>query len=100
MMDELRDLVVDVREQVAYLQELGVESLDVTLADAPIMQFVADQRRPSVAQPTITTAPVVKAPPPKIEIEAPPRKVSAGTRLASLPSLKKRVTASLNSEIQ
>ena len=104
MSQELKDLVADVREQVAYLQELGVESFDVNLADAPVAQFAAAKPVVSFAPDRISPAsvptPLVKAPPPKIEIEAPPRKVSAGTRLASLPSLKKRATASLNTEIQ
>ena len=104
MSQELKDLVADVREQVAYLQELGVESFDVNLPDAPVAQFAAAQPTVSFAPERISPAsvptPIVKAPPPKIEIEAPHRKVSAGTRLASLPSLKKRAIASLNTEIQ
>src|SRR5438045_9697642 len=99
MIDELKDLVADVREQVAYLRELGVESFDVTLSECPVIQFASAQPTQRVNQSTAAT-PVIKAPPPKIEIEAPPRKVSAGARLASLPSLRNRATASVNSEIQ
>ena len=98
MIDELKDLVADVREQVAYLQELGVETLDVKLSEAPSIGATAPQAKSTVA--TSSDVSVVKAPPPKIEIESPPRKERAGARLASLPSLKKRATASLNPEIQ
>ena len=104
MIDEVKNLVADVREQVAYLQELGVESFDVKLAEAPVVQFAEAQPTALIApqriSPTPVPTPVVKAPPPKIEIEATPRKVRTGARLASLPSLKKRATASANPEIQ
>ena len=99
---EFKDLVADVREQVAYLQELGVESFDVALPDLPRSELASPAPAAPFASQRVTqtdsSTPVVKAPPPKIEIEGPPRKVSAGARLASLPSLKKRVTASLTSD--
>ena len=98
MIEEVRNLVADVREQVAYLQELGVDSFDVALTDAPLIGSAPERPQAQVAPPQVIPTPIVKAPPPKIEIEAPPRKVSAGARLASLPSLKKRATASLKPE--
>ena len=80
MANELSELVKDIREQVSYLHELGVESLDVKLPEA------AHEETRVVKE----AEPVRVAPPPKIEIEMPQRKTSAGARLASMPSLTKR----------
>jgi len=94
MSQEFRDLVADVREQVAFLQELGVETLDARLPEVEVTQIAA------VAQPA-KELPRRELPPEKIEIsQAPPQyqRRSAGERLASLPSLKKRATASVSSE--
>ena len=80
MGNELSELVKDVREQVLYLHELGVEALDAKLPDA-----VSEDTR------TVQKPESVRAdPPPKIEIQTPPRKTGAGARLASMPSLTKR----------
>jgi DNA polymerase len=94
MSQEFRDLVADVREQVAFLQELGVETLDARLPEVDVTQIAA------VAQPA-KELPRRELPPEKIEISQPPpqyQRRSAGERLASLPSLKKRATASVSSE--
>jgi uracil-DNA glycosylase family 4 len=80
MKDELTNLIADVKEQVLYLSELGVEALDAKLPDAARADTLA------VQQPE----PVRAAPPTKIEIEKQPRKTGAGARLASMPSLTKR----------
>ena len=82
MTQELKDLVADVREQLAYLEELGVETLNASL--------------PSHATTTATDVPVQmsasvrEAPPQDMRVETAPRKTNAGARLASLPSLSKR----------
>jgi len=85
MTQELKDLVADVREQVAFLQELGVETLDARLPEAKTSVEAA-------AQPA-RTQPVRELPPLNLTVEAPPKRTSAGSRLASLPSLTKRAPA-------
>ncbi len=77
MGNELSDLIDDVREQVLYLRELGVDAVDVKLPKA---------MHPIVNEPE----PVVSAAPQKIEIQTPPIRSRSGSRLASLPSLAKR----------
>ena len=88
MEKEFAELVKDVREQVLYLGELGVESLAVKLADVNIETALPQASKPGI----------VRAPPPtKISIEGPPLKPRAGARMASLPSLTRRATAASNS---
>lgn len=89
MGNELSELVKDVREQVLYLHELGVETLDAKLPEAVLEETLAVQK----------PEPVRAAPPPNIEIEKPPRKTGAGARLASMPSLTKRQPVMTKSEI-
>ena len=104
MPTELSELVADIKEQVAYLREIGVESFEVTLPEASAVQVAAEKAVYSVPQQKRealpTSTPIIKAPPPKIEIEGPPRKTRTGARLASLPSLKKRAVAPLNADTQ
>ena len=85
MTQELKDLVADVREQVAFLQELGVETLDARLPEAKTSIDTATQ--------PARTQPVRELPPLNLTVEAPPKRTSAGSRLASLPSLTKRSPA-------
>ena len=88
---ELTELIADVKEQVLYLQELGVETFDVTLAAPPIEQ-------PARTEPDKAAAPL-----PTVISEAPVRAVPAeaasrrpaGSRLATLPSLSKRKAVSM-----
>ena len=82
MNQELNNLVADVREQVAFLGELGVETLEASLPEA-------DVQATSVATAPARPATVRELPPPDISVEPPPRKTNAGARLASLPSLSK-----------
>ena len=89
MRNEIAELVKDVREQVLYLNELGVDSLDVSIRPAPVETSAVDR----VAPPTIRKSP----PPAKIEIEAPAKKIRAGARLATLPSLTRRAPAATES---
>src|SRR5688572_1529154 len=81
MKDELPELIADIKEQVSYLQDLGVETLK---SDVPEI---------TLASPT-GDAPVVPVridiPVPKIEIAAKPARSTAGSRLTSMPSLSKR----------
>lgn len=87
-MNEISSLIADIREQILFLQELGVDALDVEL---PLIQVpaAATDSSSTVAQ----SEPFEKAPPPasldmpKRNPEAPKR---GGSRIASLPSLKSR----------
>src|SRR5687767_29627 len=87
MKNEIAELVRDVREQVVYLNELGVDSLDAKMREAPPADAPSEER-------TAAPLPIQKPPAPKIEIEAPPKKTRAGARLASLPSLTRRTPMS------
>ena len=93
MTHDLKDLVADVKEQVAFLQELGVESLEAHLPEA------APTAVAGLSQ-TVRTQPVRELPPKDLDIPAAPpaRKASAGARLASLPSLTKRSPATSKAE--
>ena len=87
MTHELNDLVADVKEQVEFLRELGVETLDAYLPDV--------KTRDKVLASTAAPERERSTPPPNLEIQAPPaRKPNAGARLASLPSLNKRTPIS------
>lgn len=81
MTHQLTDLVADVKEQVKFLQELGVETLDARLSEVN-------------PEPTAAEKPVRELPPDNLEIaKPPPQRQGAGLRLASLPSLSKRAPA-------
>jgi uracil-DNA glycosylase len=82
---ELKELVADVREQVMYLRELGVESLSVEFPEIDI-DVPAKQSRP-------TTLPSREAPPANLNISAPAARPENRSRLTSLPSLTKRSAA-------
>jgi DNA polymerase len=83
MPDEFKNFVADVKEQIAFLEELGVESFDVSLPEPKI-------RPASHAAAPVDSRPVRELPPQGLKVEAASRKSSAGARLASLPSLAKR----------
>ena len=86
-MSELKDLIADVREQVLFLQELGVDALAVELSDA-----VNSESRGTASPHPVSAKPLKEAPPeisiPKRDPASTPRQ--AGSRLAALPSLKSR----------
>src|SRR5688572_17145490 len=98
---EISDLIADVREQVLFLQELGVDALAVELT--PVVnsrQLTVDSAGSAelTAQPNSGFENRVEkaAPPEKLELPrkddvAAPR--SAGSRLSALPSLKDRKAA-------
>src|SRR5687767_13295358 len=84
MADEIRNLVSDIKEQLIYLHELGVEAIEVKLSETVLSE--------SVGPGPTTTA----SPPPeelKIQIESASRKTNARSRLSSLPSLTKRAVS-------
>ncbi|CAN5404027.1 hypothetical protein BH10ACI3_BH10ACI3_07200 [soil metagenome] len=92
MSSELKDLILDVREQVLYLQELGVDTFDVQMSEreaaaAPLAEIV-------------TTGPEPRpySPPPDIFAPKTPEPAKRGvSRLAQLPSLSKRRSSIPNS---
>ncbi|HVF30302.1 MAG TPA: uracil-DNA glycosylase [Pyrinomonadaceae bacterium] len=89
MSQELKNLVADVREQIVYLRELGVETLNASL---PVMNLTDD----AAVQ---TPVPVREAPPEGMKVEPGPRRTNAGARLASLPSLSRRQPAPRTEEV-
>ena len=79
---EFAELIADVREQVLFLQELGVEAFDVNLAETVHSGklIVESSVTPKAVIPNVAVAPPKPANP-----------KPAGSRLAALPSLSKRV---------
>ena len=91
--NELAELIADVRERVLFMQELGVTDMNVDLraleAAIPVASGQHMSSTPRAAVPTGTGA----VPPPtmpelRIETPKPKPERKAGSRLASLPSLK------------
>lgn len=98
---QLNDLIIDIREQLLYLRELGVTELDAHLSErvrsAPIAAIAAG--RPAVqaaarvpSTPALTS---VRAEMPNIEIvrEKPVVRPEERLRISDLPSLSKRPSA-------
>ncbi|MEJ7624826.1 MAG: uracil-DNA glycosylase [Pyrinomonadaceae bacterium] len=86
MNDEMQQLIADVRERVAMMGELGVESMDVKLAPEPKPMVDSVVSAQSAHPPTITS---------NLKSEISDRSIQArnGSRLDSLPSLVDRPTA-------
>jgi uracil-DNA glycosylase len=106
---DFSDLISDLKEQILYLQELGVENFNVALPelDARLQQANSvqkpktEERRPSLEKfvpPTPTTAP----PSPKIETPSasPRQNLLEKSKLSRLPSLSKRADAQPSSSFQ
>ena len=76
---EITELIADVREQVLYLQELGVDSLEVQISDKPakIEALAVDSSTPPAYIPPLRAV--------EIPTQKPER--PAGSRLAALPKL-------------
>ncbi len=92
MKNELSDLISDIKEQVVYLRELGVESLSVDLPEFNAQLDTA----PVPIRPVANEIPEL----PKPRIDQPNvRKTAAGSRLASLPSLTQREPAMPKSKV-
>lgn len=77
---EIAELVADVRERILYLKELGVESLDVSALPE---HLVVEASRPVAVKNVVPQMNIPKLAEKRVD-EAKP----AGSRLASLPSLK------------
>jgi uracil-DNA glycosylase family 4 len=100
---EASELIADVREQVLFLRDLGVEALEIALPERRIASGGSDKRVvdgerrevPADAPRATYTPSFEKAPPPE-KLELPKREITpvekpaAGSRLAVLPSLKDR----------
>lgn len=94
--NDISSLIADLREQILYLQELGVDSFDVELPDVkrPVASVDSDKWvEESLRQ--VAAVPFEKAPPPN-NIELPRRSNDApkksGSRISAMPSLKTRTT--------
>ncbi len=95
---ELTELIADVKEQVLYLQELGVETLNVELPEVRVslskLSGSEESRLPKTVPGDVEVRPPAKAEgaplPAAKQQKAVPR---AGARLAALPSLSKRKPA-------
>lgn len=103
MQEEAKAFIREVREQVLYLKELGVDSLAVDWKPA-------ENRAVSKAVPSATVSPisaiVKESPPPDIAIPARKPEAAksdqrpAGSRMAALPSLANRKPADRSESVQ
>ncbi|MEQ1764212.1 MAG: uracil-DNA glycosylase, partial [Pyrinomonadaceae bacterium] len=99
-MSEISNLISDIREQILFLQELGVDSLAVELPEAGrlLPSVGSDKRLVDSPVAAVSDVQFEKAPPPsalglpKRATEAPKR---GGSRITSLPSLKTRTPSQL-----
>lgn len=95
----LAELISDIREQVLFLQELGVDSLSVELPEPIIGSPARETAKADKTREFTPAEPFEKAPPPadlglpKRSTEAPKR---GGSRIASLPSLRSRTPAPIS----
>ena len=83
---EITELIADVREQVLYLQELGVGALDVDFAS---LSVESGNLRVESAEASSQAAAPIPGTNFKTEVSKPAESRPAGSRLASLPSLSK-----------
>lgn len=95
MNEELSDLVSELREQILYLQELGVDSLN---ADLPVFQFANDIEKQNpesrILNPkseyVVPDDAILKSVSPKPvepKVEQPRSNISSSSRLSNLPKL-------------
>lgn len=84
--NEISALIADVREQVLFMQELGVESFDVNLAEVSNVRSEISNLKPELSRPSIPKIEI-----PKIDMPKPVDERPAGSMLASMPSLKDRL---------
>ena len=84
--NEISALIADVREQVLFMRELGVESFDVSLPEISNVRSEISNSKTESDRPAIPKIEI-----PKIEIPKPVDERPAGSMLASMPSLKDRL---------
>ena len=65
------ELIADLREQILYLQELGVDSFDVELPDAKLQIASADSDKREVDSLQLAAPAVFEKAPPPSNIELP-----------------------------
>jgi uracil-DNA glycosylase family 4 len=87
MKNDVAELIEDVREQVLYLQELGVETLAADLPEVGTKLAATPKAVPRAETPKR------EPPPPLRSVAVPAQPAPSRSRLASLPSLKKRPAA-------
>lgn len=96
MRSEISELIADIKEQVLYMQELGVESLAVEMPEVVSSRSDAVSPKSKVQSPmrevSSVPAPVRVAPATPLQSQMP------GSRLSSLPSLSKRPLASTRTD--
>ncbi|HEX6126062.1 MAG TPA: uracil-DNA glycosylase family protein [Pyrinomonadaceae bacterium] len=96
MSAELKELIADVKEQVRYLREIGVDSLVAELPEIVVAEGAVETGTPRTKQAVTSVSPPRPGTSPPVPISIPTmeppdrKKPSAGTRLAKLPSLTKR----------
>ena len=101
MNQEFSEILADVKEQILYLQELGVENLDVELAEIPDFKIQTLSSKPKAEispeklERFVPTEEILKKPvePPKVsnsEQNQTRRSLLESTKLSRLPSLPKR----------
>ncbi len=91
---EVAELIADVREQVLYLQELGVETLDAKIVDkVENGKWKVESDIPIGVARETTSALRSEIPNARPEAAKPPERPAGQSRLASLPSLPKRAAA-------
>jgi DNA polymerase len=101
MNQEFSEILADVKEQILYLQELGVENLDVELTDIPDFKFQTSmpapkpEISPEKIERFVPTEEILKktSEPPKvshIEQNRTRRSLLESTKLSRLPSIPKR----------
>jgi DNA polymerase len=89
---EISHLIDDIKEEILYMRELGIEAFDSQIPDK---QFSPERNdKPVVKNPQFVPKPPLEIPTPKSE----PQKKN-GSRLAALPSLKKRSGESKVSDV-
>lgn len=80
---EISQLIDDVKEEIMYMQEMGIDAFDSHIPASPFVSSESGNRK--VESREIVAKPRLNIPTPNSE---PPKKT--GSRLAALPSLKKR----------
>lgn len=87
--NDLANLIADIKEQILYLQELGVEAVDVKLTDTAESGKWKVESKVSIGEPNDSAKEAISNF--RSEISKPPESRFAGqSRLASLPSLSNR----------
>ncbi|CAN5423973.1 hypothetical protein BH10ACI1_BH10ACI1_06270 [soil metagenome] len=101
MNDEISTLLADVKEQILYLQELGVENLAVALPEFESLQFKIQSSKPDIPREKLErfvpneVLKMVASEKPKVaevEVNESRKSLLESTKLSRLPNLGKRPT--------